>query len=722
MSNRGIITSGQLFVLLYISRAIVTITYSPMLINGDSMWQHLLSALISLPLTLIMLVPVILLYKHDSKMSVLEQSQDIFKGFSYVIIILYALYFLLVACYTMTVYNVFLTEAVNNELPLVPIAIAVLTASCYGAFKGIEALARASGIILVGIILTMLLMIIALSQSIDTTNYRSVLEADTASVTNGCALMLSRMACIPALGVLYPVIKGKVARGSVVFTAAVYITILVFIILVTGSLGDYLKYSVFPVYQAAKTVNIDFLQRLDALYLGLWTTGLFCKISLFLYLVSLCIGKAFGRSASRYSIVIGGAIVFLVSILLSKDKFSSPMFNTVTWLWVTLSFGFFFPLLLYICVKVKSGRGKHTSKASLKKAGKALKVFSVVFCAVIAAFSFSGCIPKTHLNERLIVEGIGIDKHDDKYTLTLMLMNTDIDEQNPPPGVMTTQGYTVAEAISNAFQNTGKEVLLSHNKFIIMNESAAENASAALSYFDADFEARPDIYLYVTPNKAADIVANEKILSSMTADDIASISQSTSVQTAVSSCRLMDFVSSLNNGYYDVCIPIIEVSGDKAAVEPNGSAVFKSGKLEGIISADETLAYKLMTESVQKTCINIVTDKGKTIAVSLSDSKADISTKLSGDRIVANINVKLTAGTPTHKSADNSEVISKTEDYIENICTTALQKSYSRYNSDILKIGKRVIKDNPGFFEGINKVSTYPKDILFSVKITVSMT
>lgn len=354
MNNRGMITAGQLFVLLFISRAIVTVTYSPELSAGDDMWNHLMSALISFPLTLLMLAPVLLLRKQNAAMSVLEYSEDIFKRFSVIIILFYAAYFILVCGYGISLYNKFILLGVNGEIPIFAVSAAVIIASCYGAFKGIEAMARASGMILVGLLATVLILIFALTPSVEPENYRSILSISGESVYNGTVLMISRMSCIPALAVLYPIVKGNVTRGGVLWSSFIFITIMIFIILITGSLGDYLKYSLFPVYQAAKAVNIGFLQRLDALFIGLWTAGLFCRLSLFLYLFSLCIGKIFGKRSSRLAIALGGAAVLIFGMLTSDMGFGSFIFNSSFWLWLTMTAAVIIPSVLLILYKIKS--------------------------------------------------------------------------------------------------------------------------------------------------------------------------------------------------------------------------------------------------------------------------------------------------------------------------------------------------------------------------------
>ena len=57
------ISAAQLFVMLFISRTIVNITYSLYIAETSEMWDNLVSAVISFFLTLLMVIPVYLLYK-----------------------------------------------------------------------------------------------------------------------------------------------------------------------------------------------------------------------------------------------------------------------------------------------------------------------------------------------------------------------------------------------------------------------------------------------------------------------------------------------------------------------------------------------------------------------------------------------------------------------------------------------------------------------------------
>ena len=107
--------------------------------------------------------------------------------------------------------------------------------------------------------------------------------------------------------------------------------------------------------------------------------------------------------------------------------FTSFIFNINFWLWFTLVSAVFIPIFLLICYVVKtSGKKNKTHK---KSGAKALILTIGIGLTVL---TFSGCMSRAELNEKVIVEGLGIDKENDKYTLTAMVLNIKSTEEALP--------------------------------------------------------------------------------------------------------------------------------------------------------------------------------------------------------------------------------------------------------------------------------------------------
>lgn len=341
------ISVAQLFVLLFISRTIVNITYSLYIADTSQMWDNLISTVISFFLTLLMVVPVYLLYKRDKPHSILDQGYMAFKKFGAAIAILYALYFIWVLCYTLSLFDLFVTDLMNPKISSAVLSFGVIIASIYGAYKGIEALGRTSGLILIAVLAAFVFLVCALTPQIDPLNYKPLFYDGASGTVNGVLLMLARNSCIPALAILLPFAKGNVKKGIGWWCTAIYGSSALVIFLVVGVLGDYLSTQPFPVYSATSVAQIGVFQRMDAVFLGVWTAGIFIKCALFLYLVSLCVKKMWGEKAARISIIVTGAAVLLMTYgITASNALMGILFNNNVLLALTLITAVAVPLIV----------------------------------------------------------------------------------------------------------------------------------------------------------------------------------------------------------------------------------------------------------------------------------------------------------------------------------------------------------------------------------------
>ena len=82
----------------------------------------------------------------------------------------YGLYFLFICGYNLSFYSAFVSSVMAPKFSLLLLASAVLLTACYGAFRGVEALARASGIIIVIVVACLVFFITALLFKLDPLN------------------------------------------------------------------------------------------------------------------------------------------------------------------------------------------------------------------------------------------------------------------------------------------------------------------------------------------------------------------------------------------------------------------------------------------------------------------------------------------------------------------------------------------------------------------------
>ena len=364
MGKKSVITVGQLFVMLFISRMVVNLTYNPLMAGGDTMWEHLLSAGISFLLTFVLIIPVYKLTASHQGLDIAGYSYFLLGKLGGAVVLIYAVYYFLVSCYTLSLFDSFVSNVISPQVSLIALSLAVIIVSCYGAYRGIEAIARTSGLILVLICVAVIFIVIALLPKMNSVNYTPLLYDGPQQMTNGVMLMIARTSCIPALAMLLPMATGNAKKGIFWWNTAVYVSIALMITLMVGALGDYLKTQTFPVYAATSVAEIGMLKRLDAFYLGVWTTGLFIKIALFLYLFSLCMQRMFGKKAGKISILLAGAAVTVLSVLITESrKLSYLIYNLRFLLLFTILVAFVIPVCFLIADTIKRKRREKEHEA-----------------------------------------------------------------------------------------------------------------------------------------------------------------------------------------------------------------------------------------------------------------------------------------------------------------------------------------------------------------------
>ena len=353
MEKRPCISVGQMFSLLFVSRMVITITYGTLLIGDSDIWDHLISACISFFATFLIILPIYKLFSMDKKMNIFDNFRDLMGKFGYAFILIYVFYFIVITFHTLNIFNSFISNAINPPLSIPLLSVFLLLSSCYGAFKGLEALGRTCTFIIVATVLSFIFLAISLFSSIETINFKPFMYESCESVYEGFFYMISQSSCLAAMAVLFPMAKGSKIKAIIFWNMGVYLSFVVIIALVVGTMGDFVETQLFPVYTAASIGKFGSLRHLDCLYLGIWISGIFLKTSLFLLLASEGIKKIWGEKVRRGFIIVFGilssVLVFFIGNLKTLREISITNFLFIFLILIVV----IFPIILIILKKRK---------------------------------------------------------------------------------------------------------------------------------------------------------------------------------------------------------------------------------------------------------------------------------------------------------------------------------------------------------------------------------
>ena len=524
--NRSMITSAQFFTLIFVGRAGLTAVYSTGMSGVPSLWSFMLPLIIMAPLGLLLITPSIVLSSDNRSPLCCENDSPAGTGRK-ILLLSYGAYFLYSGIY----YILALLDFLYGDLPVgvePKVIIVLILAGCvYAAVKGIESAARTSLIVMVIAALVVILLFAFLFPSYSQRELPSASSITGDSITDCTLFLISRLGACASVTVLSGNIKGRLFRSGIVWLTASTLTILFLIILFTGSAGAYLgakKYQVFRVIDGSGV-----LQKLEPLFIVLAVCSSFCGLALFIIASSAAVSRSFSKLSNTRSALICGLLPLIFVLFIPREFAAELLRNKILTASLTLVFLTVIPALLIIFRK--GMMLSHSAKIAL----------SVILAATFA-FS-SGACTALQLNQRIIVQGIGIDAEAGECRLTLITLNTAHPEQDNSTSLMYSTGKSVEEAIMNLEHERGKSLLLEQCLFVMLNETAAISGERVFGYLKGSDNMPKTAGLIVSEFSAAQTIATAMNEFGYTSEDISLLCDSKAVEQDVPHCSLMELIA-----------------------------------------------------------------------------------------------------------------------------------------------------------------------------------
>ena len=349
------ITPYQLFATLFLIKVVTMLTYSNQFSGSDSIWDYSISAIITFVITFILVCPTYFIYKKFPNL-------NLFRGkLGLIYIIVYGVYYILVACYFMSIFKLFITNVMAPYMPLSILSIFTFTLAVYSSAKGIHAVVRTAVIILFITIISLIFIYSTLSNKIEVEKFMPVLKNGLSDVFNGVIYFVSRNFGLSIFPVIIPFIKGDFKKTIISFNTLLCILSIMVVILSVGALGNFLETQEFPIYWATKVAEFGVIRRLDAIYVGIFVSGMFVIISMFLCLFRLVCSNFFMKSSRTISTNIGILLLFVFGVALPKIKtFDYFIYNKFLLLILNLLTAFLLPLI-FLLKQINQNR-KETKK------------------------------------------------------------------------------------------------------------------------------------------------------------------------------------------------------------------------------------------------------------------------------------------------------------------------------------------------------------------------
>ncbi|MCR2807109.1 Ger(x)C family spore germination protein [Paenibacillus soyae] len=355
--------------------------------------------------------------------------------------------------------------------------------------------------------------------------------------------------------------------------------------------------------------------------------------------------------------------------------------------------------------------------------------FGRLLLALALLLVATGCWDRHELNNLAIISAIGFDKHGDKIRVTVQVLDPDEVAGTTGGGagkapVITyeEEGITVDDAFGRLTTKAPYPLYLSHVRMVVFGETLARGGIAkVLDFLSRDRQMRTDFYLVVAKKRTAREVLGiftqiEKIPGNKLYSSLRTASQE---WAPVQETLLIDVINDLVNKGKQLVLTGVQIEGDeKAGGTPknnenirsiarlsfNGIAVFKSDKLIGWLTENESKGYSYIRDKVKRTIGNVACGQEKYVSLKVIRSETKQSVRMEGGEPIVRLRVEIEADVNESTcdiDLEKDEAIAELEEESARKLNQLIDSSINRakrMKSDIFGFGDLLERNEPGYW------------------------
>ncbi len=349
--------------MMFVSRVVVTIALNARFLGGENMLDAIVSYLLSMVLGVFIALPVWLLHRRYPDRNVGEAAQSLWGRAGKLVPLVYILYFVLVNGASLGLFQIFLLDTVNPDFSAALTMAAILAVALYGAFRGIETVARCAACVFAVLLAGTALVFGIVAFRFDPENLEPLFADGFSQTLRGTLLFIARTSIFADMAVLLPMVRGNKVKGFAGWAAGTAAFVSLLLLLLQGCLGRYAATQNFPVYTLSSITEVRSMQRLDAVFVGVWMMGLIIKLASDTYACLVCFASVSSKREPGLSVALTGLSVLLLDFATAGNRaVQGLLLHTGFLFWCTAATGCFLPLAVLVWDgirrRVKGGEGK----------------------------------------------------------------------------------------------------------------------------------------------------------------------------------------------------------------------------------------------------------------------------------------------------------------------------------------------------------------------------
>ncbi len=347
------ITTSQAVIMLIVSKMFTLFAYNPMTYSLGAV-DTAIGIIISSVINIIIFFPFILI--NQEKEFSLYENTNVFAKVLMLVLFCFSV-FICVECITQ--FDFFMSSTIYLGVSPIVFIVPTLLISLFICTKGIETIARVSGIIFVGILICVVIVSISLINVLDF----SVMDL-TILTRKGDLFkyilnnVFNSLELIPII-LIVENIKGKIKKGIVWYGVVTGIFFEVVLFFVSAVLGEYRKEISFPFYTLSAIAKNSVTDRFSSLFLVLLIFVSAIRLCLYLYSAGMCLKAAFSKIKNVYCFFISSLIILIFSFVTTSNiLYLEDMFKFIGSGIILISI-----IIVSVILKIISSKGEKYEKS-----------------------------------------------------------------------------------------------------------------------------------------------------------------------------------------------------------------------------------------------------------------------------------------------------------------------------------------------------------------------
>ena len=359
MTAMGKVSTSQMFSVLFLCRIISLFTFmlpsASYLPSGD----RIITAIPVMLFEFVYCIVIIFTLKKTENESLISFVSEKSAVAAKLLSVIYTAAFIWFAGIGTARFELFISTVMFPNSQLYFMIIILLCAAFYASLKGIEAISRASSILLFILGASVIFILISVLGDFRYTNLKPVLTEGITPVLSFSFYVSVRAAELLTLYVNAPYINGRIGKMAYVWITAFFSVSTVILIFLEGVTGEFGNDQIFPLYTLTVIAKIGIFERLDDILTGIWVLCSFIQLSYLINTGMNAVKQGFGKIKKIPSGAVITCGIFVVYLLTSRTVavFSEAVSSEIVDV-IFIALMIVIPLFCTVVISLKGRRRK----------------------------------------------------------------------------------------------------------------------------------------------------------------------------------------------------------------------------------------------------------------------------------------------------------------------------------------------------------------------------